>query len=82
LDNGTAAIGQTVQRAGGKLRLQDTKTEDSDSLLPLPDWTWLVLLDHQERQRKERARLAEVWQDHGLVVPSEASTPMGTPTLM
>ncbi|MEU0150339.1 tyrosine-type recombinase/integrase [Micromonospora fulviviridis] len=76
LDSGTAAIGQTVQRAGGKLRLQDTKTEDSDSLLPLPDWTWLVLLDHQERQRKERARLAEVWQDHGLVFPSEVGTPM------
>ncbi|MEU2616267.1 hypothetical protein ABZ570_32600, partial [Micromonospora sp. NPDC007271] len=47
LDNGTAAIGQTVQRAGGKLHLQDTMTEDSDNVLPLPDWTWLVLLDHR-----------------------------------
>ncbi|MDG4840858.1 hypothetical protein O7631_30395 [Micromonospora sp. WMMD967] len=53
LDNGTATIGQTVQRAGGELRLQDTKTEDSDSVLPLPDWTWLALLDHQERQQRE-----------------------------
>ncbi|MBB5115510.1 site-specific integrase [Micromonospora echinospora] len=53
-DNGTATIGQTVQRAGGELRLQDTKTEDSDSILPLPDWTWLALLDHQERQREVR----------------------------
>ncbi|WP_435055924.1 tyrosine-type recombinase/integrase [Micromonospora aurantiaca (nom. illeg.)] len=76
LDNGTATVGQTVQRAGGKLRLQDTKTEGSDSVLPLPDWTWLVLLDHQERQRRERARLAEVWQEHGLVFPSEVGTPM------
>lgn len=76
LDNGTATIGQTVQRAGGELRLQDTKTEDSDSILPLPDWTWLALLDHQERQRRERDRLAEVWQDHGLVFPSEVGTPM------
>lgn len=76
LDTGTAAIGQTVQRAGGKLQLQDTKTEDSDSVLPLPDWTWLVLLDHQERQRRERERVAEIWQDHGLVFPSEVGTPM------
>jgi integrase len=76
LDNGTAAISQTVQRAGGKLHLQDTKTEDSESVLPLPDWTWLALLDHQERQRRERDRLAEVWQDHGLVFPSEVGTPM------
>ncbi|MGN9808903.1 site-specific integrase [Micromonospora sp. BQ11] len=76
LDTGTAAIGQTVQRAGGKLHLQDTKTEDSDSVLPLPDWTWVALLDHQERQRRERERLAEVWQEHDLVFPSEVGTPM------
>ncbi|SCL16775.1 Site-specific recombinase XerD [Micromonospora nigra] len=76
LDTGTAAIGQTVQRAGGKLHLQDTKTEDSDSVLPLPDWTWLALLDHQERQGRERKRLAEIWQEHGLVFPSEVGTPM------
>ncbi|MGC5032234.1 tyrosine-type recombinase/integrase [Micromonospora sp. DT229] len=76
LDNGTAAIDQTVQRAGGKLHLQDTKTEESDGILPLPDWTWLTLLDHQERQQKERERLAEVWQDHGLVFPSEVGTPI------
>ncbi|MFY1703555.1 tyrosine-type recombinase/integrase [Micromonospora sp. WMMA1923] len=76
LDAGTAAIGQTVQRTAAGLHLQDTKTEESESVLPLPDWTWLVLLDHQERQRRERARLAEVWQEHGLVFPSEVGTPM------
>jgi integrase len=76
LDNGTVTITQTVQRAGGKLHLQDTKTEDSESVLPLPDWTWLVLLEHRERQRQERDRLAQIWQDHGLVFPSEVGTPM------
>lgn len=76
LDAGTAAIGQTVQRTATRLHLQDTKTEESESVLPLPEWTWLVLLDHQERQRRERARLAEVWQEHGLVFPSEVGTPM------
>ncbi|ROT25058.1 tyrosine-type recombinase/integrase, partial [Micromonospora sp. HM5-17] len=76
LDNGTVTITQTVQRAGGKLHLQGTKTEDSDSVLPLPDWTWRTLLDHLERQRRERDRLAEIWQDHGLVFPSEVGTPM------
>lgn len=69
LDTGTAAIGQTVQRAGGKLHLQDTTAEDSDSVLPLPDWTWVALLDHQERQRRDRERLAEVCQEHGVVFP-------------
>ncbi|WJK37052.1 site-specific integrase [Solwaraspora sp. WMMA2065] len=76
LDNGTVSIAQTVQRAGGKLHLQDTKTEDSESVLPLPDWTWMVLLDHQQDQQRERNRLAEVWEDHDLVFPSERGTPM------
>lgn len=34
--------------------MQDTKTQGSDSTLPLPEITWLALLDHQERQRIER----------------------------
>jgi integrase len=76
LDNGTLIIEQTVQRAGGRLVLSDAKTESSESPLPLPEWTWLVLLDHQEAQQAERKRLAAVWQDHGLVFPSEAGTPM------
>ena len=45
---------------------------DSDSILPLPDWTWLALLDHHERQRRERDRLAEVWQREMTSVASQA----------
>jgi integrase len=76
LDTGTLSVEKTIQRAGGKLRMQDTKTEDSESVLPLPEWTWLALLEHQEHQAAERARLAEVWQDHDLVFPSELGTPI------
>jgi hypothetical protein len=67
LDNGTVMIGQTVQRAGGKLVLSGAKTEGSESLLPLPEWTWLVLMEHHESQTLERERPAAVWQDHDLV---------------
>jgi integrase len=56
--------------------MQLTKTEGSDAVLPLPEWTWFTLLEHQEAQAAERARLAEVWQDHGMVFPSELGTPM------
>jgi integrase len=69
-------IEQTVQRAEGKLIFSDGKTEESEAPLPLPEWTWLVLLDHQEAQRAERERNAEVWHDHDLVFPSEVGTPM------
>lgn len=76
LDHGILTIEQTVQRVGGKLMLSDTKTEESEAPLPLPVWTWLVLLDHQEAQQAERERLADVWQEHGLVFPSALGTPM------
>ena len=46
----------------GKVALQDTKTEDSDGILPLPEVTWLTLLDRQERQETERA-LMIIWTD-------------------
>jgi integrase len=76
LDKGTLTIAQTIQRASGKLVLSDAKTESSESPLPLPEWTWLVLLEHLDAQRAERERLAAIWQDHGLVFPSEVGTPI------
>jgi integrase len=76
LDNGTLTVEQTVQRAGGKLIMSDAKTESSESPLPLPEWTWLVLLEHHDSQKAERERLAAVWQEHGLVFPSEVGTPI------
>ncbi|MBG6069162.1 tyrosine-type recombinase/integrase [Micromonospora ureilytica] len=76
LDEGTLRVQQTVQRVAGQLHVQDAKTEDSEAVLPLPEVTWLTLLEHQERQQAERAALAEVWEDHDLVFPSERGTPM------
>ena len=34
-------------------------------VLPLPERTWIVLLDHQQAQGRERQRLREVWPHHG-----------------
>jgi integrase len=76
LDDGTLRVHQTVQRVAGQLHLLDAKTEDSEAVLPLPEVTWLTLLEHQERQAAERERLAGVWHEYGLVFPSERGTPM------
>ncbi|WP_431880980.1 tyrosine-type recombinase/integrase [Micromonospora chalcea] len=76
LDQGTLRVQQTVQRVAGTLHVLDAKTEDSEAVLPLPEVTWLSLMEHQERQQAERAGLAEVWEDHDLVFPSERGTPM------
>jgi integrase len=76
LDTGTLRIEKTVQRAGGALRIQDAKTESSESVLPLPEMTRKALEQHQDLQDDEKAVLGEVWKDHGLVFPSEIGTPM------
>jgi len=76
LDVGTLTIQQTVQRAGGKLHLQDAKTEGSEAVLPLREITRATLEVHRDLQEKERVELGEDWKDHGLVFPSELGTPM------
>jgi integrase len=76
LDRGTWLPDKTTQRIAGALVLQDTKTEDSDGVLPLPELTWVTLLDHQLRQRDERDRAGERWREHDVVFPSEVGTPM------
>jgi integrase len=76
MDRGTLRIQQTVQWVAGTLYLLDAKTEDSEGMLPLPEWTWRVLLKHKSRQAAERAALSEIWQDFDLVFPSERGTPI------
>jgi integrase len=76
LDRGTWTPDKTVQRVGGELVMQDTKSDDSDNVLPLPEITWITLLDHQAGQEGERARAGDKWRDHGLVFPSEVGTPI------
>jgi integrase len=76
LDKGTFTPSKTVQRINGKILMQDTKTEGSDAMLPLPEITWLALLDHQEHQRAEREKTGSRRTDHGLVFPSRFGTPI------
>jgi integrase len=76
LDRGTLRVEKTVQRVRGELRIQDTKTEASEATLPVPEVTWIALLDHQKAQTAERVAAGEAWRDHGLVFPSEVGTPM------
>jgi integrase len=57
LAKGTLRIEKTVQRAGGKLHIQDAKTESSESVLPLPEITRRTLEEHRELQAKERTTL-------------------------
>lgn len=63
----TLQVAQTVQRASGRLIIDETKTDASDAVVPLPKITRTVLLEHQERQAKVREDAGELWTDHDLV---------------
>ena len=76
LDRATLTVAQTVQRVGGRLLVDETKSEASDATVPLPKITRRVLVEHRERQDKERVDAAEVWQDQGLVFPTSVGTPI------
>jgi integrase len=76
LDAATLTVAQTVQRVGGRLVVDDTKSEASDSTVPLPKITRRVLVEHQGRQDDERAEAGEIWQEHGLVFPTSVGTPI------
>ena len=70
---------QTVQRVASTLYLLDAKTEEPEGVIPLPEWIWLTLMEHRERQDQERAASVEIWQDYGLVLPSDRGPPWNQP---
>jgi integrase len=76
LDRATLTVAQTVQRVDGRLVVDETKSEASDATVPLPKITRRVLVEHRDRQDKERVDAGEIWHDHGLVFPTSVGTPI------
>jgi integrase len=76
LDRATLTVAQTVQRVGGRLLVDETKSEASDATVPLPKVTRRVLVEHRERQDKARVDAGECWAEHGLVFPTSVGTPI------
>lgn len=76
LSKGVLRVERNVQRVGGQLVMEDTKSEDSDRSVPLPAVTWQALKAHKGRQAGERLKLGDAWQDFGLVFPTGLGTPM------
>lgn len=70
----TIRIEASIQEYDGVLHRVAPKTESSIATLPLPDVLAQALLQHRERQDRERTRKS--WQEHGLVFPSTRGNPM------
>jgi integrase len=69
-------IGWQLQRVGGQLLHRETKTEASDSGLPLPDICLTALRHRLERQQAARKLAGEAWQGSPLVFTTQHGTPI------
>jgi integrase len=55
-------VGWQLQRVGDQLLRRQTKTAESDAVLPLPDICLTALTLRRDEQAEERRRAAETWQ--------------------
>jgi integrase len=76
LDKAQARIAWQLQRIGGELRRNRTKTRTSEAVLPLPDMCVAALRRRREEQAKAAAVAGEAWHDSGLVFTSGHGTPV------
>ena len=72
----TLEVAQTVQRVSGQLVIDETKSDASDAVVPLPKITRTVLLEHQEHQAEVREDAGELWTDHDLIFTTSIGTPI------
>src|SRR5207302_5359998 len=75
-ERGTLAVRASLQRAGGKLQLMDTKTEQSRRTVRLPKMVTAALRTHRERQMFEARAAGTRWQETGYVFTSSLGTPI------
>lgn len=76
MDDATIHVRQTVQRVGGELVVEGTKTRASSAVVPLPKITRSAILARRRVWADERATAGECWQDHDLVFCTQVGTPL------
>lgn len=69
LDAGTAEIEHALSRPNGEYELREPKTTGSRRSVDLNDDVAAALRAHKGKQDADRVRLAEFWEDRGLVFP-------------
>ncbi|WUH92349.1 site-specific integrase [Streptomyces sp. NBC_00433] len=76
-DSGELYVDHQIQRAGKQILHRETKTEESDDFLPLPELCLRALRMRRVQQDGDRKAAGELWQDaHGLVFTTKYGTPI------
>ena len=82
LDRGTLRVGRALVREGGRHVVGETKTRRGRRRVNLTPRTVAALKAHRKRQLEQRVRLADLYQDHGLIFSSENGTPLNPENLV
>ncbi len=76
VDDATLTVGRQLQRVGGQLLHRETKTEESESDLPLPGICTTALELRRQYQHLDRADAGPAWQGDKLVFTTRYGTPV------
>lgn len=69
-------IGWQLQRVGGQLLHRETKTQTSDTTLPLPDICAATLDLRQQARKNDRDQAGTAWQGSRLLFTTRYGTPV------
>ncbi|TDC11235.1 site-specific integrase [Streptomyces sp. 8K308] len=76
-DTGELYVDHQLQRAGRAILHRETKTEDSDDFLPLPDLCLAALKLRRQQQLDAKRAAGDLWQDrHDLIFTTRYGTPI------
>jgi integrase len=74
---GELYVDHQIQRAGRQILHRETKTEESDDVLPLPALCLKALRMHRAQQQGDRKAAGQQWQDtRGLIFTTKYGTPI------
>ncbi|RZB18367.1 site-specific integrase [Streptomyces sp. F001] len=76
-DTGELYVDHQIQRAGRQILHRETKTEESDDFLPLPEFCLKALRMRRAQQTGDRKAAGKLWQDtRGLIFTTKYGTPI------
>lgn len=77
VEAGGLYVDHQIQRAGRQILHRETKTEESDDFLPLPELCLKALRMRRAQQNGDRKAAGELWQDtRGLIFTTKYGTPI------
>jgi integrase len=82
LNRGTLRVGRALVREGGRHVVGETKTKRGRRRVNLTPRTVATLKAHRRRQLEHRVRLANLYEDYGLIFASENGTPLNPENLV